>query len=303
MVVFYWCGQMNRKQIKVTITLSGKEESFTDDANQNRLSSTGFRVMCDISYGFGAVMPTAQIRIYGLAMETMNKLFRVQWNTLGLLMNMVKIEVGEQGKPLIKEFEGNITFATIDFSNAPDVALVIQSQGAALDYLRPESDISYKGEVDIADIVKEICDGIGYQFDNNGVSVKAQNVEVGGTAIGKIISLSERYSFDLYIDQNSVSITKKGGARNLKIPVITPETGLIGYPVPDTRGVSFRCLYDPMIKFGGICKIQDSVVTVCNRDWRVYGLYKSLESNVPNGNWFCEVNATWSDAEDAAINK
>ena len=101
---------MNRKVIRLTITLADGTETFTTEPGQNKLSSQGLRVLCDIAFGFGAVMPSAQIRVYGLALERMNKLFRKRWNTLGQLMNTIKIEVGEQGQELALAFEGNITF-------------------------------------------------------------------------------------------------------------------------------------------------------------------------------------------------
>ena len=292
---------MNRKQLKVTITLLGKSENFTDD--KNSLSSSGLRVSFNSVYGYGAVMPSAQIRIYGLPLETMNKLFRVRWNTLGALKNMIKVEAGEQGKQLIKVFEGSITEATIDFSGAPDVSLVIRSQSSALEYLLPKAPVTYSGQRDAADIIKVICEEISYQFENNGATARCDNVTLEGTALGKIRSLCDRHSFDLYIEQGLVSITQKNGSRNIKVPVITPKTGLIGYPEPNIRGVSFKCFYDPLLKFGGLCKIKDSIVENCNGDWRIYGMQVHLESNTPNGNWFSEINATRRDSKDAAIQR
>lgn len=291
---------MNRKQIRVTITLAGKDEVFTS-GDKNQLSATGLRVLCDIAFGYGAVMPTAQIRIYGLALEKMMKLFRVRWNTMNEMMNRIKIEAGEEGGKLITEFEGNISFAYPDFANAPDVALVIDSQTAMVDNLKPAKPLSYEGPVNVASVIQDICDDMGYQLENNGFSAMGEVGMLDGPNIVKLRNLSASYGFDLYIENNLVAVTPKGGSRNIQIPVITPETGLIGYPIPDIKGVSFKCMYDPLLRFGGICRIRDSIIDVCNGDWRIYGLHKSLEANQPNGSWFCEVSATWRDSTDAAI--
>lgn len=216
---------------------------------------------------------------------------------------MIKVEAGEQGKQLISVFEGCITEATIDFSSAPNVSLVIRSQSSALEYLAPKPPVTYEGERDVAEIIKGICEEISYQFENNGVTEKCTDITVEGTAIGKIRHLASAYGFDLYIEHNLISITPKNGSRNIKIPVITPKTGLIGYPEPNIRGVSFKCFYDSMLKFGGLCKIKESIVENCNGDWRIYGMQVHLESNTPNGNWFSEINATWRDSKDAAIQR
>lgn len=294
---------MNRKVIRLTITLADGAETFTTEPGQNKLSSQGLRVLCDIAFGFGAVMPSAQIRVYGLALERMTKLLRVQWNTMGALLNTIKIEVGEQGQELALAFEGNITFAYPDFNAGPDVPLVIESQAAILENLKPAKSTTFKGECDIADVVKSICDDMGYKFENNGYSAKHKDITINGTGIEKIKKLSYDHGFDLYIEAGLIAIAPKNGARKIQIPVIKPTTGLIGYPVPDIKGVSFKCLYDPLLRFGGVVKIEDSLIGVCNGEWRVYGLRISIEANQPNGNWFCDVKATWRNSNDAAVSK
>lgn len=293
---------MKRKIIKVTITLvSNNEEQLVFEDKFNQFNVTGLRVLCNIMFGYGSVMPSAQVRIYGLALEKMTKLLRLRWNTLDTLMNRIKIEVGNEGDNLITEFEGNITFAYPDFANAPDVSLVVESQAAAYEDKKSKDPYEKQGEVDIADVIKDICDEMGYQLENNGVSEITKDLTLNGSSLDKLKTLEHDFEFDMYIESNLIAITPKGGSRNIKIPVITPTSGLIGYPIPDIRGVTFKCLYDPLLRFGGICKIKDSIIEVCNGEWRIYGMYKSLESNQANGNWHCEIAATWRDSKDAAI--
>ena len=295
---------MKRKEIKITITLAGKDEggqSLVFSGSHNQMSAVGLRIYCDIMCGFGAVAPTAQIRVYGLALEKMTKLLRVRWNTLGALMNSVKIDAGEQGETLHTEFEGNITFAYPDFANAPDVALMIEAQTAYIHSKKAANPSVYKGAVNVSKVVEDIAKDMGFQFENNGVSIMTDNVSLNDVNLEKLRRLSSAYGFDLYFDAGVVVIAPKGGERKMSSPIITPTSGLVGYPVPDIRGVTFKCLYDPLLRFGGPCKISDSVVDACNGDWRIYGIRKSIESNQPNGNWFCEVAATWKDSKDATI--
>lgn len=293
---------MKRKIIKVTITLvSNNEEQLVFEDKFNQFNAAGLRVLCNIMFGYGSVMPSAQVRIYGLALGKMTKLLRLRWNTLDTLMNRIKIEVGNEGDNLITEFEGNITFAYPDFANAPDVSLVVESQAAAYEDKKPKDPYEKQGEVDIADVIKDICDEMGYQLENNGVSEITKDLTLNGSSLDKLKTLEHDFEFDMYIESNLIAVTPKGGSRNIKIPVITPTSGLIGYPIPDIRGVTFKCLYDPLLRFGGICKIKDSTIEVCNGEWRIYGMYKSLESNQANGNWHCEIAATWRDSKDAAI--
>ncbi|QYC51340.1 hypothetical protein [Acinetobacter phage BUCT628] len=296
---------MKKKVIKITLTLQDGVQTFTAEGD-NRLSSTGLAISTNITYGNGAISPTAQITVYGLPLPTMIKLMRIQWNTMQAILNMVKIEVGEQGQPLKVAYEGNITFATINMDGAPNVALVITSQMAVVEKMRPIKSITIgkDEEKDVVDVIRDICAEINYEFYNYGFSKIITSTTLNGSGIEIIEKLSHACGFDLYIEQRSVSICPIGGSRELKIPIISPKTGLIGYPAPDQRGITFSCAYDPLVRFGGIVQIRESIIgDVVNQDWRVYGLVATLEANIPQGKWQMNVNATWRNSKDAAVQR
>lgn len=295
---------MKKKIIRVTLTLADGTSTFTAQGD-NRLSSTGLAISASITYGNGSMSPTAQITVYNLPIEKMAPLFRVQWNTMKAILNTVKIEVGEQGSKLSTAYEGNITFATINMESSPNVALIITSQSAVVEKMKATLPftIPKDTQVDVSAIVKFLAEDMGYQYENYGVSHILTDTSLNGSNIEKITQLAEMCDFDLYIEQKLVVICKKGGDRLLKIPVISPKSGLINYPILDQRGVSFNCAYDPIVKFGGIVTIKDSIITIANDDWRIYGLVSTLEANMPQGKWQMAVNATWRDSKYAAVQR
>lgn len=293
---------MKRKVIRLTINLNDQNVYFTAEAG-NQLQTTGLAISCNLAYGGGAITPTAQITVYGLAMEQMLKLMRVQWNTMQALMNTVRIEVGEQGEELSIAYEGNITQATIGASNAPDIPLIITSQMAMVHKLKLRDPYVLDKDVtqDGALIIEMLANEMGYTFTNDGAYKIITDVTLEGSPMEMIQKVADICDFDLYVDQKTIAICKAKQPRTLKIPVISPSTGLIGYPEPDIKGVTFSCLYDPIVKFGGIVTIKDSIIEVCNADWRLYSLTAQLESNIPNGKWQMNCQATWRDSTDAAI--
>lgn len=296
---------MRKKIIQITLTLNGQQQVFNSD-NQNQLTSRELAVSCSLAYGNGAITPTAQIRVYGLPLDKMNKLMRLQWNTMDSLLNTVRIEAGDQGDTLKLVYEGNITQATIDANAAPDIPLIITSQMAAFEKAKvsPPYTLEKDVQMDAALIVEELATGMGYEFNNNGVEHIITDTSLEGSDLEKIQKLAVICDFDLYIDGKKIDICKKGEPRTLKIPVISPSTGLIGYPVPDIKGVNFSCLYDPLVRFGGIVRIQNSQLgDIVNRDWRIYGLTAQLEANIPNGKWQIDAQATWRDSTDVAIGR
>lgn len=291
---------MNKKIIRTTITLVG--DTF---AAGNPLVTEDLRTLCTINYGGGSIVPHAEISIYGLNMEAMLKLTRIRWRDIKSMLNTIKIEAGDQGSELTTVFEGNITFGYVDMSNAPDVAFRITSSTAALNIYQPASPITFKGQIPVIQALQELCGKIGCELENNGVpeSLTMTDVTLTDTDLNKIRALCKRYQIDLYIEQKRISIAPQGAPRNTRIATLRPGSGLIGYPIPTMQGIDVRCLFNPGITFGGLIRVADSIIESCNGDWRVFGVTLSLESEMPGGNWFMDLRATFNEPNNAAISR
>lgn len=291
---------IEEKIIKVRIILGAQDDSF--DGENNTIIFDGLRTSCQIQYGNGAVLPSAHIRIYGLKMANMAKLLRVQWNTKQALQNLIQIEAGDSNKTSIV-YSGNITFAKPDFTSAPDVSLIIESHTGIQHQLMPTPPRSFEGEIDVAQAIKQLADDMGFIFENNGVTAKLSNQYLDNTAMAQVQKLAWAADIDLYIENNIIAIAPKGAPRTIDVPVISPQTGLIGYPVPDLIGVQFMCLYDPAVRFGGLVQITNSMIEQCNGKWRVFGLSISLDSKTPNGKWQAEVRAAIAESKNTHVAK
>lgn len=292
---------MNKKIIRTTITLVG--DTLADGNNQ--IITDELRTLCVINFGNGSVVPTAEVIIYGLNMPAMLKLMRVRWRDIRSLQNTIKVEAGEQGSELTTVYEGNITFGYVDMSNAPDVAFRITSSTAILDMYTAASPITFKGSTPVVQALGVIASKMGYELENNGVpdSLTMTDTTLTDTDLNKIRALCKRYQIDLYIENKMISIAPQGAPRNIRVATLRPGGGMIGYPTPTMQGVDVRCLYNPLIRFGGIVRIDDSIMTTCNGDWRAFGVTLNLESEVPNGNWFIDIRATYNEPNNVAISR
>lgn len=292
---------MKRKVIRTTITLEG--DTFADGSN--RIVADGLRTLCTIQFGGGAIMPHADIAIYGLNMDAMLKLTRIRWRDIRSLQNTILVEAGEEGGELTTVYQGNITFASVDMANAPDVAFRIRSTVAALNLYLPSTPSSFPGTVSVAKAMEELATGMGYSFENNGVpeSLTMNDVTIVDTDLNKVRTLARNYQIDLYIEHRTIAIAPQGSPRRLRIPTLRPGSGLIGYPIPTMQGIDVRCLYDPAIRFGGTLRVSDSIITTCNGDWRVFGVTILIESEMPGGNWFMDIKATHNEPNNVAISR
>ena len=95
----------------------------------------------------------------------------------------------------------------------------------------------------------------------------------------------------MFDDGYTLAIWPKHGTRGGLIPVISPASGLVGYPTFADQGVRFRTLFNPSITFGGQVEIKSSLMPACGK-WYVNALSYNLSAQVVNGPWFCDVGCS-----------
>ncbi|MEY0600037.1 hypothetical protein AB7340_20275 [Providencia alcalifaciens] len=278
----------NRKRIRLTLKLNGKDEVFTSD-NKNKLSAVGLRISAEVSFGYGSPAPYARVRVYGLPQETMNKLITAKFQQVKTLRTLITIEAAEGEGDFAQVFSGGIFMALPEYSEAPNVSIVIEAISAVFESKLPTPAESYEGSHSVAEIISGICKRIGFSFESNNVNAMVDNPYLTGSDLEKIRWLCVNNDLDLYLGNNSVAIAPKGTPRNIKIAVISPDTGLIGYPVITNIGATFKCLYDPSIQFGALVRVKGSQIELCNGEWRVYGLRAQLETEMDSARWFMEI--------------
>ncbi|MEQ4710693.1 hypothetical protein ABN057_00145 [Providencia alcalifaciens] len=278
----------NRKRIRLTLKLNGKDEVFTSD-NKNKLSAVGLRISAEVSFGYGSPAPYARVRVYGLPQETMNKLITAKFQQVKTLRSLITIEAAEGEGDFAQVFSGGIFMALPEYSEAPNVSLVIEAISAVFESKLPTPAESYEGSHSVSEIISGICKRIGFSFESNNVNAMVDNPYLTGSDLEKIRWLCVNNDLDLYLGNNSVAIAPKGAPRNIKIAVISPDTGLIGYPVITNIGATFKCLYDPSIQFGALVRVKGSQIELCNGEWRVYGLRAQLETEMDSARWFMEI--------------
>lgn len=277
------------KKLRVTLKLGAENQSFDEQGN-NVAVLEGFRVTASVQSGNGSVTPTAKLMIYGVSANIMNRIAKIRWYAEEGKLNFVQLEASSDGgKTYTLVFIGLITFASPNFDSSPEHILTIDATTALHQQLIPVPPVSFEGEVDVAQAISTICQKMNMRFENNGVNAKLSNSYLPQTALEQVKTLCQAANVDLYIDLNTIAITPKGQAREITVPIISPQTGLLGYPTPTLSGVQFRCLFDPAIKFGGLIELKNSYIEVANGMWRVYGLSLFLESQIAGGKWFAEI--------------
>ena len=276
-------GSYTQKLLTVQFTLG---TGTFGETGQNILTISGLRVSATVVKSGGAALGSAQIRIFGMTQSQMNQL-----STLGLLItqvrrNTVTLMAGDAISGMSQVFTGTIVNAWSDYQGAPQVSFNVEAYAAYLDAIKPVAPTSYPpGGTDVATIMAGLATQMGLQFENNGVSAKLASPYFPGTAKDQAQRCADAANINWVIDNGVFAIWPKNAVRSGSAVVISPETGLVGYPIFDSMGVILRTLFNPLIRYGCLVQV-DSSLTPANGVWSVYALTYDLSCMTPGGPWF-----------------
>lgn len=283
-----------QRKLKATITLAAIEgqgqQTFTNSGGADTVIVENLRMSAEILHAGGPSDGTLDLTIYGLARSTINRL-----STLGMKLNLVPknqivLEAGDDTSGMSVVFTGYILAALADMNAQPDVSFHMSAHTLAPQSVAPAKPSSFKGTADVATIMSGFATQLGLKFENNGVQLSFENAYYSGS----LRSQAQQCVKDAGISWNAgeggiLAIWPKFGARNGQIPLVSPQTGLIGYPTYSNLGVNVRTLYNPSVGYGQKIQVQSSLKAASGL-FTVYGLQHSLSCEMPDGPWFSTIN-------------
>lgn len=274
---------------------------FILDANQGKFEESGTNAVdikglrCDVGLvnTMGTAMNQLDLTVYGMTQSLSNKLTILQNGATQGIYNQVEVTAG-QGDDMPLVFVGHINTAWADYANAPEVSFVLQAYGGMASLYKATPAVSYKGTVSASTVASAIAATMTppYTLENDGVDVQLTDVNLPGDPITQLRQLARAANFAWTTDDalGVLAIWPTGKKRNTVIVDIKPETGLVGYPAFNDKGVIFSSLFNPAIRVGGDVQITSSV-TPANGAWSCYAVQHDLQSEVSDGRWFTHVQA------------
>ena len=290
----------NTKNLRFIITLANQGASFSSDSQVNTITLEGLRASVYIDNAGGAMMGTLRAQVFGVTANDMNTLTSTLWDNLvvsasgsSFTFNQIQV-IAIDGTQETLVYNGDILNCWGVYSSMPEVYLYIEAQIGYAALVQPAPPLSIAADTDVATVMQQIVSAMGYQFENNGVdSTVTKGSYWGNTLMEQARSLMQAYKFWMYLDStnpNTIAIAPYGVARNTAAPLISAQTGLIGYPVFNSTGVNFETLFNPALTFGGPLQMVSSIPKA-NGTWIAVSLSHHLSSQTPNGPWKATVNA------------
>lgn len=274
------------KQIQLNFSLASGQ--FAGGGNTSNVS--GLRVSAQIEVTGGPSFGEAELAVYGMPLDTMQQLATVgaQWNAR--YKNGIDVLAGDDDSGLSLIFSGIIYNAYVDGNEQPDVCLRILAAPGVFQAVQVTPPTSIKGPADAAGMIQKLVGQMGLKgFQNNGVKVKLANPYYPGSPWQQASAIARDGNFDIAVDRGTLTISPRGKPTSGDGPMISPATGLVGYPAFVQNRVVARALFSPEVHVLGKVQIQSSLQPACGT-WQVIKISYDLESLTPNGNWFMSLD-------------
>lgn len=271
----------SRKFIDVSISLA----SGSYAAGGNKADIKGHRVVALIRKPGGADMAQLECAIFGLPLSVMNQLTTLgtQFNLFS--KNVITLKAYEEGQQPAMVFEGNINVAFADMRAMPETCLRVSALAGLFAAVKPVDVTSQKGATDVAKTMEQIAKKAELKFENNGVDTKIVNPYFPGSARQQAHELARAAGISWIIDNGTLAIWPAGKTRKGQSVVISPQTGMVGYPAYTQAGIDVTTLFNPAIQYGRQVEVQSDLKPACG-SWSIINLDYALEAEVPKGKWF-----------------
>lgn len=135
---------------------------------------------------------------------------------------------------------------------------------------------------------------MGLVFENNDVQVKLSYPYFAGTALMQVRACASAARIFYVIERGTLAIWQKDKGRAGEIPLISPETGMVGYPSLSSSGMTLKTLFNRTIRVGGDIRVESAAPVSSTPmmrgrfrgKFRVGPISHSLSCEVPGGPWF-----------------
>jgi hypothetical protein len=266
-------------------------------SGSSTLTFTGLRVICHVeAVVFPQMGSTLTMKVYGMSLDHMNAL-----SVAGLLFdtrqNLVLVQAGDDVLGLSTVFTGQIIEAYPSLDTAEDAHFYVYASVSSTAQLKPVAPSSYPGSVPAATAMQAMATQAGFNFQNNGVTAVLQSPYFPGTAWQQIQSAVRAANCFAFLDgpTNTLTIWPKNAATPPAATVlISPKTGMIGYPKFQKKMIIVRTLFNPQLALRPslTVMVQSQLAAANNAKLTVVKVDHDLASQMPDGPWETTVEGT-----------
>ena len=280
-------NSFTQKRLRVTLIMAGANSVFPG-TNNNTLILENLRVSTRVQ-GVARLTTQADIRIFGMKAADMDAL-TVAWANPPVVLDHLVILEADSGKGYVQVFKGTIIEAQPNYGSAPNVSFDLLAVTGYFQKINPAEPTSYPASADIGTIAARFATQMNLAFENGGAfGTLSEGAYFWGSLWDQLAQACEATNTDFYVFGDKLLITAAGEpSTDQPAVILTPQSGLIGYPAYERSGLLVTAIFDPAFLFGVPLEIKSSVPSATGR-WYPFSLAHFLESNMPKGQWMTQM--------------
>jgi hypothetical protein len=273
------------KKLRATLVLADSANVSFTATQDNTLILTGNRMSARVLSNARQATQLS-LRIWGMKLADMDAM-TAAWLDPNAIRNNIVILEADDGHGFRPVFSGTIIEAQPDFRAAPDVPFQVLATIRYFQQIQVVEPVSYKGDVDVAVLGRYIADKLDMSYEQSPeVRATLTDPYFPGSIWNQLNAICKAARVDYYFQGDKLIFTPISLPFDSKpAAVLTPNTGLIGYPMYSRRGLVVTAIFDPAFLCGTAIEIQDSLVKGANGRWYPYSIEHTLEAELPGGKW------------------
>lgn len=269
----------SKKELRYEFTLA--KGSF-DKSGNNKLSignvKSSFRVGAYGDYGG----TQAEITIFGLSADRLATLS-------GQGIGVFTVDAGDTNIDVYvgntKIYSGGIYASYANMNGQPETALIMNAVSGLGLKTSSSAAFSLPGSVSVYNMLAAICKVYGYGFKSPMVnSPIAQNPHYSGSPLDQIRDICLSHELNYQVFDNVLTVWPKGSAVDDVVPLVSEESGMIGYPVFSQYGITFQTQYSPLLAQGRDIELRTSLPNASGR-YSLSIVEHFLSSWTEGGSW------------------
>jgi hypothetical protein len=287
-------NSFTEKKLRATIRLADDSCTVFPGTGSNTLVIDELRMAATVT-STALMASDLNLNIWGMRESDMDALTSAWIDPAAIRNNLVVLEA-DSGDGYSLVFQGSIIDAQPDFRRAPDVPFQVLAQLPYFYRINVATPLSYSGTVSIDVVCKDLASKMGLSYLNVGAEGTVTDAYYAGTLFDQLRDACEAARVNFYLQADTLVIAPLFIPLNSRPAVVlSPSTGLIGYPMYNRRGLVVSAIYQPAFQCASAIEIQDSHVKGANGRWNPYSIEMTLSSNLPGGQWVAVMQCNRED--------
>lgn len=269
----------NQRSLRFEFT---NETSSFDEKGNNTISISDVRSTVSFQSAGNLFGTQVNVSLFGLSMELLASLSSKAMGLFGSDTERISMKIYVVDTAI---FVGYMTSSIANMNTAPNSALMITATANADLQNKPSPPFSFNGATPVTSVITAICKAAGYSPYITGLDgIVATNPHYEGSIFNQLEALCDDFEIAMSVASPTITFWPQNEKKDDVMPLITPEYGLIGYPIFSNGGVMFQTQFSTLLTTGRNIKLVTSLPHASGT-YKLTSVSHELSSWMPDGPW------------------